>query len=323
MQNTNKLKEKINILNILNYYKFEQINECENQIRACCKIHSGDNPSAFVWNKETNLWYCHTNACGGGDVFDLIMKLENTSFKEALIKIQKITNITLEDEEINLISFEHEENKKWIKKMKETSETVELRQHAILTPQKDQMFYRFERQTLCDFNATLCNKVELYNKKYYNKLTIPIWHNNIIKAYALRSLDEKTPKWLFAPKETRIGRLLYNFDKANEMIVSHKANDIILVEGIFDVWRYKEAGINNCCAVFGSSLTKTQQQLLLKTGAEITLSFDNDDAGNKCTKETIEMFKNKTNIKTVELPNGKDPADLSKEELHYFYKNKF
>ena len=45
------------------------------------------------------------------------------------------------------------------------------------------------------------------------------------------------------------------------------------------------------------------------------MSFDNDKAGNKAREKAKKAFKNKVTLRDVILPEGKDPADLPKEEL--------
>lgn len=49
---------------------------------ACCPLHQDTTPS-LSFNDKTGLWYCFV--CGvGGDVVELVMKLESISFQEAL-----------------------------------------------------------------------------------------------------------------------------------------------------------------------------------------------------------------------------------------------
>jgi DNA primase len=102
-------------------------------------------------------------------------------------------------------------------------------------------------------------------------------------------------------------------------IKEHKLNEIILVEGIFDVWAYHEIGIDNVMAVFGSSLKEEQYKTLLKTGKDITTSFDNDKAGQKCTQEVLKKFKNKAELHVIDLPEDHDPADCTPETLRQAY----
>ena len=61
---------------LLNHYEFENIRTDDTYIRCCCKLHGGNNPSAFVVNKETGYWFCHTGGCGGGDAFTLVERFE-------------------------------------------------------------------------------------------------------------------------------------------------------------------------------------------------------------------------------------------------------
>ena len=49
---------------LLEHYDFDRIKSDGDMIRSSCKIHGGNNPTAFVINKETCLWYCHTSDCG-------------------------------------------------------------------------------------------------------------------------------------------------------------------------------------------------------------------------------------------------------------------
>lgn len=49
--------------------------------KCLCPLHSDKTPS-FSY-KDSGLWYCFV--CGvGGDIFELVMKVENLSFKESL-----------------------------------------------------------------------------------------------------------------------------------------------------------------------------------------------------------------------------------------------
>ena len=98
--------------------------------------------------------------------------------------------------------------------------------------------------------------------------------------------------------------------------------EIILTEGIFDVWAYHRIKLNNAVAVFGSSLSDEQIKLILQLNLDVTLSFDNDKAGNKATDKAIKVLKNKVTIKKINLPEGKDPADIETEELLKAYLNR-
>ena len=164
-------------------------------------------------------------------------------------------------------------------------------------------FNRFNRETLEFYNAKFCKIYPLENSLLYNKLVIPIVFKDICRGVALRDTTGKYhPKWMYQPKSLLIGNLLYNYDLALNVIKYTKTNEIILVEGIFDVWAYHNIGIDNVVAILGSSLKNEQGKILLKNGFDIVTSFDNDEAGNKCTNRVVEYFRHKSDLKTIRLP---------------------
>lgn len=81
------IQENTDPMVLLEHYNFREIKQYENEIRACCEIHKGNNPNAFIWNKKNNLWFCYTGEnCGGGDAVELVQKMENISFVSAVSK---------------------------------------------------------------------------------------------------------------------------------------------------------------------------------------------------------------------------------------------
>ena len=54
-----------------------------------CPIHKGDNPHAFVVDLQLNLWHCFTGCQTGGDVIELVRHLDQRSYREVAIYLQK------------------------------------------------------------------------------------------------------------------------------------------------------------------------------------------------------------------------------------------
>jgi len=52
-------------------------------------IHHGDNPNAFHVDLKRNPFHCFTH-CGGGSIFDFVMKIEQMDFCYAARKIWEI-----------------------------------------------------------------------------------------------------------------------------------------------------------------------------------------------------------------------------------------
>lgn len=313
-----EILKSLNPLDILNYYGFKEIVETETEIRACCEIHKGNNPSAFAWNKENNLWFCHTGDCNGGDIFTLIEKIEGVGFVESVKRAASILNLDIDDMEITIQTDRiKKENLKWIE-----NQSKKFRGKRMLTYELSNMESTSENNNFTRFKPSTVEHFEgRFYKRYedvYNKLAIPIKHNKDVVGVALRTLKQDTyPKWFYQPKDLQIGKILYNLDNALPYIF--EANEVILVEGAFDVWAYYESGIKNVVAIFGSALKKEQYKQLLKLSVTVSLSFDNDNAGNMCTKDVISKLNKKTDIKLIQLPKDKDPADCTHSELMNSY----
>lgn len=322
------IQEKVNPLKLLEYYGFREIQEYENEIRACCEIHKGNNRNAFIWNKNNNLWYCYTgDNCGGGDTVELVRKMENLNFQSAVAKAAQILNLNIEGLEIirprDDIRREHE---KWLSTQKEKAKKKEeiSEYHLPFTKYTDFLpsFKRFSEETLNFYGAKFCTLFPLEESVLKEKLVIPMYFGGVLRGVALRDTTGNfNPKWMYMPKGFKASQYLYNIDRVLELI-EEGCDEVILVEGIFDVWSFHNIGIENVVAVFGSNISKEQIDTLLRLNVTLTLCFDNDNAGNKCTTKSIQKLKNKTELKIIELPLESDPGDCSKETLLSAYLNR-
>lgn len=317
-----KIIQNTDIEKLLEYYGFEISNREGVILRGKCKIHGGDNPTAFVINRETTMWYCHTGDCGGGDVFELVQKMNNINFPQAVEWLSSFFNVDITGLEI--IERKSELKKEldiFIKTMKGKKKKVldeYIVEEEILPVKK---FRQFKEETLDFFKLGYVNKITLDKRgggeyTLYKRLLFPIIYKNKMVGIALRrTRSSDVPKWSNQPLNIDTGEILYNYDET-----SGKAN-IVVVEGITDVWAYHEIGIT-AVATFGAHITDKQYKLLMKTGADLTFSFDGDKAGREATKKSVELFKNKANIYIVDMPEGSDPEGLKREELLELYEKR-
>lgn len=318
------IQENVNPVKLLEYYNFRNVIEHENEIRACCEIHKGNNPNAFIWNKKNNLWFCYTGeSCGGGDAVELVQKMEEIPFKQAVYKTAEILGLNIENMEVLSEDRLKKEQKTWLRKQIKNSRFNVITEYQLpCTKYYDTSpsFSRFDENTLKFYDAKFCILFPSEDTILKYKLVIPICRNNMLVGVALRDTTGTfLPKWMYMPKGLKASNLLYNFDRVSKMVEDGTTEEIILVEGIFDVWSFHCIGIDNVVAIFGSNLSQKQYETLVKINTTITLCFDNDVAGKKCTLSAAKMFKNKTELLHIKLPEGKDPGDCSKEELTSAY----
>jgi len=80
-----------------------------------------------------------------------------------------------------------------------------------------------------------------------------------------------------------------------------------------DVVAAAQAGIKNTVAVSGTALTPDQINIVKRYTNNLKMFFDMDKAGEEATKKSLKLcFERDMNVKVVELPEGKDAADLAK-----------
>jgi len=253
------IRENVDIRKVLEHYNFRNITESDDAFRACCAIHGGDNPTSFVWMKHNKLWYCYTGAeCGGGDIFNLVEKMEGLTFHQSIAKASQILKLNISEMDMDF----HEdilrrEQQKWIesqkKRRKKTSTQAlvyELPTTTYTRECDDANAERLKSFPLEYYDAKFCKLYPTKETVLRDKLVIPIHQNKILRGVALRDTTGTfSAKWMYQPTGIKTNELLYNIDRVMEMIDTG-TEEVILVEGIFDVWAYHRIGIDNCVAIF-------------------------------------------------------------------------
>ena len=323
------INENANIEQLLKYYNFKNTNPSGNYIRSSCAIHGGSNPTAFVFNLENKLWFCHTGCQKGGDIYELIMEMEGISFPEAVHRASEIFELDITKMRIERTEKGLKNTNKWIDFMKKKVTSKEIKELNIdnYTLYDVNKFRNFNKETLKYFGIKYAKDITLQMREkkttFYNRIVIPVYFDNKLVMLAIRKTKlSDTPKWLNYPPGFDTGNILYNYDNATSYMKENKVREIIVVEGIFDVMKFYEANIQNVVCTFGAHLTKEQEKLIMKVAENLVLCYDNDKAGKKATKKAISSMKYKTNLSIIELNEGKDPEEHTLDELIYKYNDK-
>ena len=87
-----------------------------------------------------------------------------------------------------------------------------------------------------------------------------------------------------------------------------------VVEGFFGCMWLHQAGIPSV-ALLGSALSAEQEELLTEHFERVVLLFDGDDAGRSATEDCLERLSRRVFVKAVDLEEGKQPDDLTAEDL--------
>jgi DNA primase len=311
---------------ILSYYGFNSIDASHTTIRACCKLHDGDNTHGFIFDTERNMWTCCTGNCGSGDAYELVKRFEGCTYPEAIMKTAEIFNVDISNLELTTIkSANQKEKDEWLELVKKAKKKTELKPFTLpdLEIKAITHFRNFTKETIDHFEAfyTPSYVVDTEDKHYFlkDRICIPVTFHELLIGYALRRTNnEDMQKWSNQGFDS--GTILYSYDSVRQFISDNNIDEIILVEGIFDVWQYWQQGIYNVVATFGAHITDEQVELLLGMTTTLVLSYDGDKTGRACTLKSIKELKYKFDLYVIPFDEGEDPGSC--EELADRYKNK-
>lgn len=303
----NYLKQTVSIISVLSDKGLlPLLKRRGNDLVGSCPVHGGDNPRAFVVNLEKNVWYCFTRCQGGGDVIELVRKLDRKSYVEtaeylmnlsgttpnASSYLNRVLRIANSSEKPNGTRF-----KPFTSRVPLDPNTNFLKSKAI-TPKTAQAF-----------------EVGVYHQKGFLAGSIGIRLHDIFGnplGYAGRRLDptqiKKYGKWRF-PKGFPKKEILYNFHRVRPKLPS----SLVVVECPWGVMRLAQLDIP-AVALLGTTLSSIQLNLLAKT-SRIILMLDGDHAGRIATAKIENMLQPRQIVFPVMLPLDKDPDDLSDLEL--------
>ena len=173
---------------------------------------------------------------------------------------------------------------------------------------------------------------KIYVERFRNRIIFPI--NSLSgkpMAFGGRIIDTKNKyaKYINSPETNffRKGNNLYNLDRVRK--ISHKFDEVFLVEGYMDVIGLSKFEIENCIANLGTALTDKQIYMVTQFFDNIVICFDGDESGYKAAiraaENSIKSVLPDKQIYFLFLPDGEDPDTFvekkGKNEFLDFYKN--
>lgn len=335
MDDLEQIKQKINIVDLVQEYL--PLKKAGINYKAPCPFHNEKTPS-FMVSAERGIFHCF--GCGkGGDVFKFIMEKEGWEFTEALDYLAKKAGITLKRKKstdsdkkgklfeanekaaqfFNYILTSHPLGKNallYLKKRGLTDETIKELNLGYAPNSWESLtsFLKkkgFTKEVLVEAGLTVDSQRGGYDR-FRGRITFPLIDvKNQIRGFSGRILDSGEPKYLNTPQTLIFnkGEMLFGLNLSKGHI--REAGAAILTEGEMDMILSYQAGVKNVVASKGTALTIDQIDLLKKYTDTLILCFDMDTAGDSASRRGIEIAENAgMTIKVVNIPDGKDPAEL-------------
>ena len=311
-----------------------------------CPFHSEKTPS-FVVYPETQSFYCF--GCGaGGDVITFIRNINNLGYVEAVKFLAARAGMPLPDEDdkagrmrSRILELNKQAARFFSQCLNADNEPASAaRAYWRRRGLSDGTIRRFGLGWApVDFRSTLnwlrergfdeeellasglvkrSEKGNLYNI-FRGRVMTPIFdlRGNVI-AFGGRVLGDEKPKYINSP-ETAV------YKKSRAMFALNLAKKspsrrYILCEGYMDVISLHQAGFDTAVAACGTALTGEQVKLLENYADEVVLCYDADEAGQKATARSLELFSHSPiKVSVLTVTGAKDPDEFIKK----FGKNRF
>lgn len=351
MDQAAEIREKIDIISFIN--EFVPLKKAGRNYKANCPFHSEKTPS-FVVSPERQMWHCF-GCAKGGDCFTFLMEYERLEFPEALRMLAKRTGVTLTGRGYDTKTSSQKDLIYTLNHLAAEYYHYVLMKHPVGKKGKDYLEKRGVTEKVmksfligCAPNARTGLTEYLLKKKGYRKedlfeaglattvgrdtvdffrgrVMFPLFdHRDNIVGFAGRTLDTTgviKAKYINT-RETLVyhkGEMFFGLNMTKDVI--RKANQVLLVEGEFDVISCFQAGVSHVVGVKGTALTDKQVQLLSRYAQKVTVCFDGDRAGQEAIKRSLPIIE-KYNLQTtvVVIPGGKDPDDAIREDSAAFLK---
>ena len=326
----NQIKEKIEIAHLIGDYL--PLKKAGKNYVANCPFHKDDTPSFHV-SPALNIFHCF--GCGkSGDIITFVMEFEKVPFTEAVRILAERAGIQIgkfEGKNEILYSIHDFAVNFYHKKLLKSPEVLNyLKKRALSTAIIEEFKIGFAPygsnflpKAKKEFKIQDLLKSGLVKKSngglkdtFFLRLLFPLFSTSgRVIGFGGRRLSKKGPKYLNSP-DTPIhkkGKNLYSLHHTKEEI--RKTEKVLLVEGYFDFLSLYQAGIRNAVACLGTSLTSDQTELISRYAKEVTLFFDEDNAGKIATLRSLGMLLGEgINVKIGKRGKAKDPDEIVVKE---------
>jgi DNA primase len=267
---------------------------------------------------EKNVWACQSDSCAkaragkrGGNVLDFVAAMESCSIRDAAARLQNWfrvvpTNGPVDDNR----TAKGSESVPTAETKSGSAEVNRPLEFALKGVTPDHPY--FGKRGITRETATAFGAGYFPGKgSMSGRIVVPIKNRTgEIVAYAGRSIDGGEPKY----------KLPAGFRKALELFNLHRARAtgsewVIVVEGFFDCMKVHQAGYSSVIALMGSSLSNEQEDALLRSFTRIVLMLDGDEPGREAARTIAARLVERAFVKVISVPHGKQPDQLSSEEL--------
>ena len=265
-----------------------------------CPIHKGQGPFSFVVDPVGNRWYCFSVCSAGGDVVELVRRLDRVGYREAARVLADLANLPPQ------AAPGRPQPPPGVPVFRPFARRLDL----------DPCAPFLRRKGISPATARAFETGEWPGPGFLQGCIGVRLHDTqgAPLGYAGRRLDpeeaRRAGKWKVPPHLPK-GNILYNMHRIASGLDS---GAVVLVEGPWEVMRLHQIGVPSV-ALLGTHLSEVQRAMLARAG-RVLLLLDADPAGVLAARHIASILGGRgTVVDIAHLPEGLDPDDLSDEDL--------
>ena len=348
-QTIDRIKDAANIVDVVS--EFVTLHKSGSNYKGLCPFHNEKTPSFYV---SPSRGTCHCFGCGkGGNSVGFIMEHEQMDYLEALRWLAAKYHIEIKERELSDEEKREQGEREsmfiindWAEKYfqhilhHDVDGLAVGMQYFRSRGFRDDIIEKFhlgydlpDRHALAKAALAKGYKGEFLLKtgicyqndrgelidRYAGRVVFPwIGNSGRVVGFTARVLDSRTKgvsqKYVNSPDSEiyHKGNELYGIYQAKKAMA--KNDRVYLVEGQADVIAMHQSGIENVVAGSGTALTLPQIHMLRRFTNNITMIYDNDEAGiHAALKGTDMLLSEGMNLKVLLLPAGEDPDSFARK----------
>jgi len=293
------------LFNLLSKLGIQRLVQRGSNIMGCCPIHGERRPSWGINVNPPHLFGCF--ACSARGSLAWLLR-DHYHYSDAHVKL------LLGDESLQFRSAQSGSLQVGALSLggKPQIEVVDSSDWKMLMMEPAGLLYMLRRR----FTPRTVVRTQLKFNRQDRRVLFPWFFGKNFYGATGRTIDANEPSKIVGYYAVKKREMLYI---PSGRISANKP--LILVEGELDALRVWQAGFRNVAALGRGTLSDAQKILTLKTGVpELVLAFDNDQAGQRLTRETLDAFDG-TGVKlaVVDYPAIiKDPEELRDAQVPAF-----
>ena len=292
--------------------------------------NDADQTPSFAVSPSKNIFKCFSTGHGGG-VIELVMRLENCEYRDALVIIAGIAGIDMPKDTGPNIQSTHS-------RVFEINSKVSAHFQKTLMMDSNALEYligvrKLSLEAIAYFEIGLCvdspvndgfSKDSLIEAgiirvgkggtstycPFVRRITFPIRDilGRVVGFSGRTFLQGDNRSKYTNTHETQFFKKSENLFGVWKNKSAIRRSGAILVEGQFDVIGLWDSGIKNAAASVGTSLTSGQVSLLSRLSDSISIMYDGDAAGQKAALRAANVVIKKGIVPSIiSVPKGKDP----------------